>query len=252
CRSGCTPASCARWGGSGAPSPRWAPWGCSSPWPPSACPASATSWENSWSWPAPGPSIRSSPCSRRSGWCRRRSTPSGSCSGSSTGRDGERGRGASSDRAGRPRRGDPLAGALPTAGPRPRHRRARASAPLREPESAVSHPELVVLSPLLLVALAAVADLVLISFWRSERAAAIVAFVGLLLAFAALPVAASYVPRSASSLLVVDRYALFFIGLILVAGMTTVVLSYGYLRESGSGELYVLFLLATMGAAVLA
>jgi NADH-quinone oxidoreductase subunit N len=117
---------------------------------------------------------------------------------------------------------------------------------------AVSHPELVVLSPLLLVALAAVADLVLISFWRSERAAAIVAFVGLLLAFAALPVAASYVPRSASSLLVVDRYALFFIGLILVAGMTTVVLSYGYLRESGSGELYVLFLLATMGAAVLA
>jgi hypothetical protein len=34
--------------------------------------------------------------------------------------------------------------------------------------------------------------------------------------------------------------------------MTIVALSYGYLRESASGELYVLLLLATMGAAVLA
>jgi NADH-quinone oxidoreductase subunit N len=116
----------------------------------------------------------------------------------------------------------------------------------------VSHPQAVVLGPLLLVALAAVADLVLISFSRSERAAALLAFGGLLLAFAALPVAATHVPRSVSSLLVIDRYALFFIGLILVAGMTTVALSYGYLRDSGSGEIYVLLLLATVGAAVLA
>ena len=116
----------------------------------------------------------------------------------------------------------------------------------------MTYPQVVVLGPLLLVALAAVADLVLISLWHSERAAALLAFVGLLLAFAALPVAATYVPRAASSLLVVDRYALFFIGLILVAGMTTVALSYGYLRENASGELYVLLLLATMGAAVLA
>jgi NADH-quinone oxidoreductase subunit N len=116
----------------------------------------------------------------------------------------------------------------------------------------VSHPQAVAVGPLLLVALAAVADVVLISFWRSERAAASLAFVGLLLAFAALPVAATYAPRSVSALLVVDRYALFFIGLILVAGMTTVALSYGYLRESGSGEIYVLLLLATVGAAVLA
>lgn len=116
----------------------------------------------------------------------------------------------------------------------------------------MSHPQVLVLGPLLLVAVAAAVELVLISFWRSRRAAAIVAFVGLLLAFAALFVAAPYVPRSASSLLVVDRYALFFIGLVLVAGMATVVLSYGYLRENESGEIYVLVLLATAGAGVLA
>ena len=92
----------------------------------------------------------------------------------------------------------------------------------------MSHPQLVAWAPLLLVALAAVADLVAHQLpsrraRRRDRGAAS----ALLLAFAALPAAATRTsPRSASSLLVVDRYALFFIGLVLVAGMATVALSY--------------------------
>jgi NADH-quinone oxidoreductase subunit N len=114
----------------------------------------------------------------------------------------------------------------------------------------VSQPQLIACAPLALVALTAVVELLLISFHRGERAAAIVAAVGLVLAGAMVAAANAYTPTTISALLVVDRYALFYIALVLIAGLGTVALSYRYF--SGSDELYVLVLLGTLGAAVLA
>jgi len=114
----------------------------------------------------------------------------------------------------------------------------------------MSHSQLIACAPLTWIALTAVVELLLISFHRGERAAAIVAALGIVLAGATLAAANAYGPVPITALLAVDRYALFFIALVLIAGLGTVALAYHYF--SGSGELYVLVLLGTLGAAVLA
>ena len=50
-----------------------------------------------------------------------------------------------------------------------------------------------------------------------------------------------------------DRYALFYIGLIVAASMAFVLLSYGYFErcEGDHDELYILLLVATLGSTVL-
>jgi NADH-quinone oxidoreductase subunit N len=111
---------------------------------------------------------------------------------------------------------------------------------------------LVACAPWCVLALAVVVELLLISFHRGERAAAAVALIGLGLAGATLAGADGYAPRAVSSLLLIDRYALFYIGVVLVAGAATVALAYGYLADGASGELYLLILLGSLGAAVLA
>jgi NADH-quinone oxidoreductase subunit N len=111
--------------------------------------------------------------------------------------------------------------------------------------------QLVALAPLALVALTAVAELLLISFHRGERAPAWLAGLGLLVAAASLP-AAARTPGTATSLLTVDGYAVFFVGLVLAAALSTMIFANGAPRDDGPGELYVLVLLAALGAAVLA
>jgi NADH-quinone oxidoreductase subunit N len=113
----------------------------------------------------------------------------------------------------------------------------------------MSTQQLIACSPLIVIALAVVVDLLLISFHRGERAAAAVAAAGLVLAGAALAAANACGSTAITTLLVVDRYALFYIGLVLIAGLGTIALAYGYF--SRAGELYVLVLLGTLGAAVL-
>ena len=63
-----------------------------------------------------------------------------------------------------------------------------------------------------------------------------------------------FVPlRQVTALLVIDRYALFFMGLIVAASFVVALLGYGYLagREGNREEFYVLILVATFGAMVL-
>lgn len=110
--------------------------------------------------------------------------------------------------------------------------------------------QLLACSPLIMIALAVVVELLLVSFHRGERAAAAVAAIGLVLAGALLAGANARASTAITTLLVVDRYALFYIGLVLVAGLGTVALAYRYVPRAG--ELYVLVLLGTLGAAVLA
>ncbi|MFN2225111.1 MAG: NADH-quinone oxidoreductase subunit N, partial [Anaerolineae bacterium] len=122
--------------------------------------------------------------------------------------------------------------------------------------------DLLALLPWIVLAATSVVTLLAIAWRRSHGLAAGLALAGLALAFAALPLAAGVAPRPVTSLVVVDGYALFFVGLLLAAAFVVGLLAHGYLampKEDGPDtggpaygeEFYVLLLLATLGGAIL-
>ncbi|MFZ2632052.1 MAG: NADH-quinone oxidoreductase subunit N [Desulfosalsimonadaceae bacterium] len=113
--------------------------------------------------------------------------------------------------------------------------------------------DFIAIAPLVILALTAAGVMLLIACCRHHGATAALTFAGLTASFAALPAAARLTPLSITPLLVVDQYAIFFIGLILAATMITVLLSYGYLRQQNGHreEFYLLLLVAAFGSTVL-
>ena len=109
------------------------------------------------------------------------------------------------------------------------------------------------LLPLLLISGASVVVMLGIAARRSHALTAGLTIAGLAAAFVSIFVAAAAVPRQVASLLLVDSYALFYIGLIVASAAVVAVLSYQYLeRHDGHREeLYLLLLLATLGCSVL-
>lgn len=114
--------------------------------------------------------------------------------------------------------------------------------------------DFIALLPLLVMAVSSLIVLLLAAFRRDRPLAAIVTSLGLTVALITLPIASQVAPRQVTSLLMVDAYAIFYIGLLLAASLAVTGLSYGYLktRESQREEFYVLLLLATLGAITLA
>jgi NADH-quinone oxidoreductase subunit N len=115
----------------------------------------------------------------------------------------------------------------------------------------VSANELIALLPLLIVAGTSIVVMLAVAVHRNHRLSATLTFIGLAAAFASLWVAAA--PLQVTPLLMLDRYALFYIGLIVAASMAFVLLSYGYFErcEGDHDELYILLLVATLGSTVL-
>jgi len=109
------------------------------------------------------------------------------------------------------------------------------------------------LLPFLILAAAPVAIMLLIAFRRSHGLTFFLALAAVILAILALPWKSSSVSRHLTHLLVLDGYAVFFIGLILVAGLFTLLLSYGYLNihKESREEFYILILTALLGSAIL-
>lgn len=111
--------------------------------------------------------------------------------------------------------------------------------------------DLLALLPLLLVAATSVIVMLAAAVHRSHALAFGLTLAGLAGAF--LSVFFGHF-RQVTALLVIDSYALFFMGLIVAASFTVALLAYGYLaaREGNREEFYVLILVATFGAMVLA
>jgi len=109
------------------------------------------------------------------------------------------------------------------------------------------------LLPLLLLAGTAVVVMLGIAVKRSHVLTAGLTLTGLAASFLSIFAAAPLVPRQASSLLLIDRYALFYLGLIIASTAAVAVLSYQYFakREGQHEELYLLLVLATLGCGVL-
>ena len=113
--------------------------------------------------------------------------------------------------------------------------------------------DLLALLPLLLIAATAVVVMLGIAFKRNPALSAGLTLAGLTAAFLSIGAAATLVPRQVTPLLLVDGYALFYIGLIVASTAVVTVLSYRYFEnhQGHRDELYLLLLLGTLGCAVL-
>ncbi len=113
--------------------------------------------------------------------------------------------------------------------------------------------ELVTLSPLIVLSATPLVIMLVIAVRRSHLLTIGLTLTGLTIACLLLPVTASTGTQHVTTLLLLDRYALFYLGLIFAASLVVAVLSYCYLRERAGSyeEFYILLLLTTVGAGVL-
>jgi len=113
--------------------------------------------------------------------------------------------------------------------------------------------DLYAILPIVLLAVTAVAIMLAVAWRRSHTVAAVLSLVGLIASLIAVLREAPARPRPVTPLLLVDGFALFFMGLLLIAALAVIVLSYSYLErhEGNREEFYILLILATLGSAVL-
>src|SRR5262245_55203708 len=113
--------------------------------------------------------------------------------------------------------------------------------------------DLIALSPLLAIAAVSVVLMLGIAFHRDARVALVCALTGIALSLAMLPVAAARAPRQITPLLILDQYALFYLGLLFITCFVVALLAHGYLDKLGGQleEFYLVLLLATVGGAAL-
>lgn len=114
--------------------------------------------------------------------------------------------------------------------------------------------DFIALLPFLVITATSVVVMLLIAVARSHRWTVGLTVGGLAAAFLSLFASLPAAPRQVTPLLLVDQYALFYIGLIIGGAAAVALFSYGYLekQEERREEFYVLLLVATLGAAVLA
>ena len=113
--------------------------------------------------------------------------------------------------------------------------------------------DLIALLPLIVLGSAITIVMLAIALYRNHRLTALLSVLGLILCLIAIWPATAVAPRHVTPLFVIDRYALFYMGLIFAAGIAVLLLSYGYLaaRRERPEEFYLLVLVATLGAAAL-
>ncbi len=118
----------------------------------------------------------------------------------------------------------------------------------------MSRDALVALLPWMALAVSAVAVMLAIAVKRRHYLVFALTLLGLGIALALLAPAARVAPRAVTPLLIVDRYALFFTGLILAGSAAVTLLSHSYLvhRALLREEYYLLLLITALGATVLA
>jgi len=113
--------------------------------------------------------------------------------------------------------------------------------------------DLTSLWPLIIPPVGAVVVMLVLAFYRNHALTAVLTLVSLGASIMMIPVSISAGARSVGSLLIMDGYAFFFIGLIFSAAFIVTLLSYSYLekRKGYREEFYILLLLAATGSAVL-
>jgi NADH-quinone oxidoreductase subunit N len=114
--------------------------------------------------------------------------------------------------------------------------------------------DITLLLPLLLIAATAIVAMLGIAVRRHHLSTLSLTLTGLAAAFISLFFASPIAPRQVTPLLRIDPYALFYIGLMIAGSFAVALLAHGYLEKQTDRreEFYILLLIATLGAAVLA
>jgi len=114
--------------------------------------------------------------------------------------------------------------------------------------------DLIALSPYLTLAATSVVVMLVIAFYRNHKLTVFLTLAGFVLSAASMRYASCVLPREVTSLFIIDRYAFFYLGLVLLAGFVVAAISFSYLEKhpGHSEEFYLLLLFATLGCAVLA
>jgi len=117
----------------------------------------------------------------------------------------------------------------------------------------MSRGDILILLPIIIIGGAAVAVMLLIAFRRAHLATAAMTFIAQAAAVISVVCVAAGAPRQVSALLILDSYALFYMGLIFAAGCAVTLIAYDYFERQTDHreEFYLLLLLATLGSAVL-
>jgi len=112
---------------------------------------------------------------------------------------------------------------------------------------------LISLLPALVLSASIVILMLVAAFRRDHRLTFALTLLGLAAALASLPVAARGLPVGVTPLLIVDGFAIFYIGLILATSLIVTVISFGFVEKVAGNreEYYMLILLATLGACTL-
>lgn len=113
--------------------------------------------------------------------------------------------------------------------------------------------DLAPLLPLIVIAAAPVVIMLVIAFYRNYRLTYLLTLAGIAFASISLFATSSGIPRRVTSLMKLDEYATFYMGLVFAASFAVTLLSSDYLktRKVNLEEFYVLLLLAALGSSVI-
>lgn len=114
--------------------------------------------------------------------------------------------------------------------------------------------DLIALSPFSILSVFSITVMMAVAFYRDHLLTLVLTLTGLLLAFISTLIITPSASGMVTILFNIDRYALFYIGLICSAGFAVALLSYEYFerQEENKEEFYLLLLLAVLGSSVLA
>jgi len=118
----------------------------------------------------------------------------------------------------------------------------------------MSHADFSAMLPLIILSATAVFLMIAIAIRRNHKAAIVISLVGLATALGSLALGASVLPRQVTSFFILDSYSFLYMAVLLSAAAFVLLFAYDYLncRSEHPEELYLLVLLATTGAMVLA
>jgi NADH-quinone oxidoreductase subunit N len=113
--------------------------------------------------------------------------------------------------------------------------------------------DLIALSPLTALAVATIVIMLIVALARNHTLTVALTLFANVAAFALLFVVLRQAPYQVTTLLIMDSYSLFYMGLIFAASLVVTLLSYSYLERHSEQreEFYLVLLLATLGSVVL-
>jgi NADH-quinone oxidoreductase subunit N len=118
----------------------------------------------------------------------------------------------------------------------------------------MSETDFISLTPFLILAMAPIMIMIVISIFRNYEVVYGFSVLAFIAAIASLYFILPVIPHTISPLFIIDRYSLFFLGIIFISGLLVTFLSYDYLKQLDGirEEYYIILFTATLGASLLA